>query len=361
MENPENTSRPPTNSKRWMTIVAALLVLAGTFAYVGGWLSPRRLTPASLVDELQRAGGVHPGFRRNHAKGVCVSGYFEGNGNASVFSKAAVFTRVRTPVVGRFAIAGGNPYAPDDGAPVRSMALRFNMADGQQWRTGMNNMPVFSVSTPEGFRDQLIANRKDPATGKPDPEKKAAFFAAHPETAAFRAWAKTARPSASFSTETYHGLNAFYFVDSNGLRRSVRWQMVPEAVADNSLPAAGKDVLVQDLQKRLVARPQRWRLRVTLAEEGDPTHDATKAWPTNRRAIDAGILTIVREEAQNSGACRDTNFDPTVLPDGIAVSDDPLLVARSAAYANSHLRRTREEAHVPKFLDGADVHSEKTP
>ena len=36
-----------------------------------------------------------------------------------------------------------------------------------------------------------------------------------------------------------------------------------------------------------------------------------------------------------------------VLPDGIAISDDPLLPARSAAYADSYLRRTSEEAHLP--------------
>jgi catalase len=37
------------------------------------------------------------------------------------------------------------------------------------------------------------------------------------------------------------------------------------------------------------------------------------------------------------------------LPDGIKPSDDPLLAARSAAYAVSYQRRTREEAlhHAP--------------
>ncbi|MCY1390127.1 hypothetical protein D9M71_49400 [compost metagenome] len=49
-------------------------------------------------------------------------------------------------------------------------------------------------------------------------------------------------------------------------------------------------------------------------------------------------------EPQDSGACRDINYDPTVLPDGIQVSDDPILAARSAAYAVSYNRRTREGA-----------------
>ncbi len=46
------------------------------------------------------------GFRRNHAKGVCVTGWFESNGQAAVLSKAAVFKPGRIPVVGRFALAG---------------------------------------------------------------------------------------------------------------------------------------------------------------------------------------------------------------------------------------------------------------
>ncbi|QIK80534.1 catalase family peroxidase [Lysobacter sp. HDW10] len=347
MEYERNPSRPPGNTLRWMTVVAGVLLLAGPYAYTRGWFSSERLTPARVVDELQRAGGPHAGFRRNHAKGVCVTGFFEGNGNASSVSTASVFTRVRTPVVGRFAIAGGNPYAADDGAPVRSMALRFNGADGQQWRTGMNNMPVFSVATPEAFYAQLVAKRKDPATGKPDPKKIAAFNAAYPETAAFRAWAKTAKPSASFTTETYYGLNAFYFINESGARQAVRWKMVPEAAPAVASKALGKDVLMADLQQRLAAAPQRWRLWIILAEPGDPTNDATKAWPDDRRAIDAGLLTLTRETPQSDGACRDINYDPSVLPDGIAISDDPLLVARSAAYSNGHLRRTREEAHVP--------------
>jgi catalase len=39
---------------------------------------------------------------------------------------------------------------------------------------------------------------------------------------------------------------------------------------------------------------------------------------------------------------RDINFDPLVLPNGIAGSDDPLLSARSAAYSESFTRRESE-------------------
>lgn len=337
-------SRP---AARWTLIGGLALASVAAFGYVGGWLAPQRLTPQRLVDTLQHNGGLHPGYRRNHAKGVCVAGWFEGNGEVSAYSTAAVFDRVRTPVIGRFAIPGGNPYAPDGSVPIRSMALRFNLADGEQWRTGMNAMPVFPVSTPQAFYEQALAGRPDPATGKPDPARLAAFFAAHPEAAAFRAWAKQARPSASYVTERYDSINAFYLVDAHGVRHAVRWAMVPQAADAGPGPAGDPDYLARDLEQRLAQGAQRWTLRITLAAPGDPVNDAARAWPADRKSIDAGTLVIDRMQPQDSGPCRDVNYDPTVLPAGIEPSADPLLAARSAAYADSYLRRTAEEAHLP--------------
>ncbi|MCM2979252.1 catalase, partial [Priestia aryabhattai] len=153
---------------------------------------------------LQTNSGIHPGYRRNHAKGVCVTGYFEGNGAASAYSVAPFFKAVRTPVVGRFALPGGNPYAPDSSVPIRSLALKLTAPDGEQWRTGMNAMPVFPVATPQAFYEQTLATRPDPKTGKPDPAKVKAFFGAHPEAGAFLQWVKGAKPSASYVTESYY-------------------------------------------------------------------------------------------------------------------------------------------------------------
>ena len=334
----------------WALIVAVAAAILLAFGYVGGWLAPGRLTPAKLVNQLQANAGVFPGYRRNHAKGVCVTGYFQSSVQAQPYSSAQVFAPGRTPVVGRFALPGGNPYAPDDSVPIRSMALRFALANGQQWRTGMNSMPVFTVSTPQAFYEQPRATRPDPKTGKPDPAKVKAFFGAHPEAGAFLKWVKGAKPSASYVTESYYGLNAFYFVDAAGKRQAVRWRVVPEqaagAGAGDVATAADPNVLQQDVTQRIAAGAQKWKLLVTLAEPGDPVDDATKVWPAQRTTIDAGTLVLDRVEAQDSGPCRDVNYDPTVLPQGIQVSGDPLLAARSAAYADSYLRRTSEEAGV---------------
>lgn len=331
---------------RLALIAFVLLVIVLAFGYVGGWLTPHRLTAQRLVDQLQANAGVFPGYRRNHAKGVCVMGYFDSNGQAQTYSVAQVFEAGRTPVVGRFAVPGGSPYASDSSVPIRSMALRFTQANGQQWRTGMNSMPVFPVATPQAFYELLQAQQPDPATGKPNPAKLGAFFAAHPEAAAFGAWIKTAKPSASYVTDSYWSLNAFELVDADGQKHAVRWRMVPEA-SDAATGGSDANYLDADLAQRLAQGPQRWHLLITLANPGDPTNDATKSWPADRRDVDAGTLVLTGTEAQQSGACRDINYDPTVLPHGIAISDDSLLPARSAAYATSYLRRTSEEAHLP--------------
>ena len=348
--NPQSRMGPPAGRPgAYVLIGCVVAIFAIGFAYVGGWLSPQRLTPGRLVDQLQiNSGGEFPGYRRNHAKGVCVTGYFQSSGRAAAYSVAQVFASgERTPVVGRFAIPGGDPYAPDDSVPIRSMALRFALADGQQWRTGMNDMPVFPVSTPKAFYQFLQSQQPDPGTHKPDPRRLAAFFGTHPETAAFLAWVKTAKPSASFATESYWSLDAFELVDGHGQRHPVRWRMVPQTPVSDVASPGGNDYLAADLQQRLAQAPLRWRLLITLAQPGDAINDATKEWPAARASVDAGMLVLTRTEPQESGPCRDINYDPLILPNGIEASGDPLLPARSAAYADSYLRRTGEEAHLP--------------
>ena len=157
--------------------------IAGLFLYTGGWFTPHVLSPDGLVNTFEQVNGKYPGFRRNHAKGVCITGYFEGNGNGVAISKAALFAPGRVPVVGRFAFAGGQPYVADSPGMIRSLAVLFKLPDGEEWRTAMINIPVFVVNSVDGFHDLMLASAPDPATGKPDPTKMSAFLAKHPETA----------------------------------------------------------------------------------------------------------------------------------------------------------------------------------
>ena len=341
---------------RLLPVGGILLAVVVAFAYDGGWLSPHALTPARFIDTFEAINGVHPSFRRNHAKGVCVSGTFESNGQGARLSKAVVFQPGRIPVVGRFALAGGMPYAPDAVSTVRSMALRFSLPNGEEWRTGMNNTPVFAVNTPAAFRDQLLAMRPDPTTGKPDPAHVRAFLERHPESARAMATVKAQPIASGFANGAYNSLNAFVFVSSSGQRTPVRWSMVPlQPFAPDPVPKGkSPSFLFDDLIDSVHRHPVAWRMMITVGRPEDPTNDATIAWPRDREQVDVGTLTIDRIESEDTSPVRNINFDPLVLPNGIAPSDDPLLSARSAAYSVS-LRRRLGELRAPSAVTPAEV------
>jgi catalase len=336
---------------RLALIGVVLLVVAGLFAYVGGWLSPHRLTPARMMGAFQDDNGPHPGFRRNHAKGVCVSGWFQSSGAALSLSKAQVFQPGQVPVVGRFALAGGMPAQSDAPATVRSMALRLLPPGGGEWRTGMNNIPVFPVNSAQGFYDQLVAGKPDPATGKPDPAAMKQFLAQHPETARALALIKQRSVSSGFGDATFNSLDAFRFVNSSGVVTPVRWAMLPSQPVATETPAqaadTNKNYLFDEVVAQIRQHPLQWHLFITIGQPSDPTDDATLPWPEDRKHVDAGTLTIDRVSSEDGGACTDINYDPLVLPAGIEPSDDPLLSARSAAYSRSFTLRAGEKSRKP--------------
>ena len=67
---------------------AFLAVDVGAVAYANKWIGAGSAwTPRMFLERFRRVFGVHPGFRRNHAKGVAVTGYFDSNGNGRELSK----------------------------------------------------------------------------------------------------------------------------------------------------------------------------------------------------------------------------------------------------------------------------------
>lgn len=134
------------------------------------------------------------------------------------------------------------------------------------------------------------------------------------------------------------------------------WEVVPQSqdAAGDTAPA-GSDFLEQDLVRRLAAGPLRWQLNMTLANPGDPLDDASKTWTGAHKVLNAGTLVLQSSQPQADGDCRDINFDPLILPSGIQASNDPLLAARSAAYASSYLRRAGEVKPVAQRPSGVEA------
>jgi catalase len=332
---------------------AFLAVDLGAVAYANDWIAAgTSLARQTFIDGFRNVYGNNPGFRKNHARGVAVTGYFDGNGNGAELSRAVVLRAGRTPVTGRFSLAGGNPFGADTPATARGFALAIGLPGENQWRTAMLNTAVFPDSSPQGFYDRLLASKIQADTGLPDPDAMQRFYAAHPETVAATALNKTRPPTAGFADSTFSSLNTFLFVTDAGAPTPVRWSFVPQQTA---LPARpGNNGLFDALVRQVRTEPLRWRLLLTVGEPGDPVNDATLPWPAVRRRIDAGTLTLQAAETEATGNARDVNFDPLVLPDGIEPSDDPLLSARSAVYAASYRARTGESAS-PSAVQVQDV------
>ncbi|WBO24063.1 catalase family peroxidase [Sphingomonas abietis] len=332
---------------RLAVIAAILAAVVAVFAWVGGFLSPARISGSGVADSLQTANGkIYPGFRRAHAKGLCVSGHFDANGAGVALSRAALFPAGSVPVIGRFSTGGGDPSASDGRNVFHALGLRFALPHGEEWRMAIDHTPIFIVSNPADFLALQQAAIPDPKTGKPDPDRMKAFVAAHPETRQFMDYMKTAPLPSSFANGTYYSIDAFRFANAQGQSRFVRWQFEPEtpfaALDKATLDQQPTNFLFDDLLARMQKAPLKWHMVVVLANSGDRTDNATVRWTGPHRQVDVGTLILDHAATEETGGCRDYNYDPLILPKGVSGSDDPILAARSAVYSASFRRRAIE-------------------
>jgi catalase len=293
-----------------------------------------------IVDALNKAFGVHPGFRANHAKGIVVEGSFKPSPEAAALSKASLFAGAAIPVTARFSDATGIPNIADGaaGANPHGMAIKYHLPDGSDTDMVINSLKFFPVANGEDFRDLNLAVAASPPDAA-KPTKLDQFIAAHPTVPAAL---KTAATPDSFADEIYYGIDAFVFVNAAGARQAVRYQMVPERIVHLEPAEAAKkapDFLIDELQERLKSGPVKFHLKAQLAAPDDPTADPTKPWPDDRKLVDLGELTIDKAVANSAEVEKPLGFLPGLLTDGIEQSDDPLIDIRDGAYSVSYSRR----------------------
>jgi catalase len=183
-----------------------------------------------------------------------------------------------------------------------------------------------------------------------------AFLAEYPESARALQSISSQPASSGFADSTYNGLNAFRFINAQGGITPIRWSMVAvqSPVPPGTNQPGSTNFLFDALIANIHSHALQWHLMVTIGQPGDSTADATVAWPPGRKQIDVGTLTIDQVESEDVSPARDINFDPLVLPNGIAGSDDPLLGARSAAYSESFTRREGEHKD-PSAVSAAET------
>ena len=298
-----------------------------------------RATFERMVDALNAVHGRHEGVRAAHARGTCAKGTFTATPQAARLTRAPHMQGDPIPVMVRFSNGTGNPLHPDRRKDGRGMAVKFYLPNGKQTDMVGITLPVFFVKTADDFLALQDALSLDPATGKPDPARAVAFAQEHPQAVPGFQAVLTFEPPASYAQLLYRGLHAFKYVNAAGEERFIRYRWVPEAgvasLSDEEAKAMPERYLTDELASRLKEGPAVFTLHVQIAAPDDPTDDPTATWPDDREDVEIGRLVL----DEVSDDCDEMLFDPTFLVDGIEVSADEILRARSGAYAVSFKRR----------------------
>ncbi len=306
--------------------------------------APNKSVVEQIVDaQVTLAKGPYKGLRTNHTKGIVVSGTFTPAATASTLTKAAHLQDTPSKVTVRFSNAGGVPTIEDTnpGANPRGIAIRFELPDGSITDIVSLSVNAFPVSTPEAFLAFLNARTATKADSpKPTPVEK--MIAETPSLQRFIAIPKPF--PASFASLNYHGINAFQFTNAKGESHHIRYRIEPlngqEFLTPEQVATATPDYLFDELPRRLEAGTVKFRLLAQVAEKDDVIIDPTVIWPEERKLVDLGVLHLQAPVADNAAAEKALAFNPLILLDGIAPSNDPVLLARPGAYAVSVSRRT---------------------
>jgi catalase len=288
-------------------------------------------------------GGIHPGFRPAHAKGILLGGIFTPSSEASSLTTAPHINRPSTPVTVRFSDFAGIPTVPDNdpqNASPRGCAIRFHLAEHVHTDIVAHSVDTFPVHTAEEFLDFLNALiATDPAG--PHPNAIEQFLGTHPAAMTF---VQIPKPiPTSFARESFFAVSAFRFTNAQGVSRHGRYRVLPVA-GNEHLDEAGAaaqtpNFLFDEIQERLAKGPVKFRIVVQLAEDGDTVDDATVRWPEDRPQRSFGEISLTEITPDNAREQQQVIFDPIPRVDGIEASADPLFEPRANVYLMAGRRR----------------------
>jgi catalase len=288
------------------------------------------------------AGGVHPGLRFTHTKGLVATGTFTPAPSAKTISRAAHLQDASVPVTVRFSDGSGIPNIPDNNsnASPHGMAIRFALPGGAYTDIVANSHNGFFVGNGNDFLAFLKAiagtNEK---SAHPTPIE--AFLGTHP--AALKVVMDSKPAAKSFENLDFFGNNALIFVDAAGNKHPGRYQIIPVAgvVKLDSATAAKKkpDYMFDDLKAAVAKGPVKYTIYAQLANPGDQTNDGSVVWPSDRKRVKLGTLSVTKIAPNSDELQKTLAFNPIILTNGITLSDDPLPVLRSSVYALSVAHR----------------------
>jgi len=300
------------------------------------------------IDALN--GGLHPGFRPAHAKGLMCSGTFTPSPHAAKLTRAPHASRLSTSVTVRYSDGTGLPTIPDNDlvrSGPRGMAVRFHLGEHEHTDIVAHSTNSFPVGTGEEFLEFIHAATE---FGAGRSEAFGSFLATHPNAKRF---VETPKPiPTSFAREAFFAVTSFKFTNAAGVSRHGRFRIRPDAgteyLSNEEAAAKSDSFLFDEIGQRLAKEPVKLGVFVQMAEPGDDVTDASVTWPDSRAEIPFGTITLTAGVDEQEPDRRKIIFDPLPRVDGIDSSGDPLTEARSDIYLLSGRRRRAASADASR-------------
>ena len=341
-------------------------------AGIGG---PLLLQDQHLLEKLARFNRERIPERVVHARGSGAYGYFEVTDDVTGFTYADFLNTVgkRTEVFLRFSTVADNLGGADAVRDPRGFALKFYTEEGNYDLVG-NNTPVFFIKDPIKFPDFIHSQKRDPFTGKQEPDNVWDFWAHAPEATHQVTWLMGDRGiPASYRHMNGYGSHTYQWTNAEGEAFFVKYhfktnQGVRSLSTEQARELAGKDPnshqtdLLQAIERGV--NPS-WTLYAQIMPAAEAAgyrfnpFDLTKVWPhADYPLIEVGVLELNRNPDNYHAEVEQAAFSPANVVPGVGYSPDKMLQFRLFSYADAHRHRVGTNAEaLPVNRPKSPVHS----
>ncbi|WUR79297.1 catalase [Streptomyces phaeochromogenes] len=343
-------------SKRVLTTESGAPVADNQNSASAGVGGPLLLQDQHLLEKLARFNRERIPERVVHARGSGAYGHFEVTDDVTGFTHADFLSTVgkRTEVFLRFSTVADNLGGADAVRDPRGFAVKFYTEQGNYDLVG-NNTPVFFIKDPIKFPDFIHSQKRDPFTGRQEPDNVWDFWAHAPEATHQITWLMGDRGiPASYRHMNGYGSHTYQWTNAEGEAFFVKYhfktnQGIRSLSSEQAAEIAGKDPnshqtdLLQAIERGV--RPS-WTLYVQVmpAAEADGYRfnpfDLTKVWPHEDYPLQrVGRLVLGRNPDNVFAEVEQAAFSPNNFVPGIGPSPDKMLQGRLFAYADAHRYR----------------------
>ncbi|QNP66127.1 catalase [Streptomyces genisteinicus] len=340
-------------------------------AGVGG---PLLLQDQHLLEKLARFNRERIPERVVHARGSGAYGYFEVTDDVTAYTRADFLSEVgrRTQTFLRFSTVADSLGGADAVRDPRGFALKFYTEQGNYDLVG-NNTPVFFIKDPVKFPDFIHSQKRDPFTGKQEPDNVWDFWAHAPEATHQVTWLMGDRGiPASYRHMNGYGSHTYQWTNAEGDAFFVKYhfktnQGVRSLSSEQAAELVGQDAnshqtdLLQAIERGV--NPS-WTLYVQIMPAAEAAEyrfnpfDLTKVWPHADYPLQrVGRLVLDRNPDNVFAEVEQAAFSPNNFVPGIGPSPDKMLQGRLFAYADAHRYRlgvnhTQLPVNAPKAVAG---------